>query len=242
MRTLALIPLLLSCASLRAEIQPQFTWEGEVDGTSILFLRGKRLWVEDRKGLPVQSQRYHFYSPLPDSHQSVRLEVRGSRGAVQITQQPRLENDYTLAITIEDPQSGASTYSIALFWDTNRGAVFSDGRSDDKLSNTDQLTWSGRVDGEVTVECHGRACRATGQRDGSVIREQSHFSRSLPDSDVRVSLDNKEGRGPMVLLEQPNSANHYTAKVLIRDSGAGSADYSFTLTWERPSRRKHDRP
>jgi hypothetical protein len=233
---------MVGCVAAYGQMQPQFIWQGEVDGTSVLFLHGKRLRVENRKGLPVQKQSYRFYQPLPESRQNVRMEVRESRGAVQIIQQPDLENGYTAAVMIQDLQPGASTYSLALYWDVNLGAQFSDGRSELPPPFIDRLNWSGQVQGDVTVECRGHACTAHAANGGSVAREHTDISRRLPDRDVPVSLRDKEGRGKIELLEQPSRANHYTAKVRIGDDGAGPADYSFTLTWERPDRHERDHP
>lgn len=100
---------------------PQFTWEGEVDGTVVISVRGNRVEVQVQQGQPVTRERYRFFAPLPDSRQDVRLSVRESRGGVRITQQPRLDNDYTLAITIQDLQDGASFYKLDAYWEADRG-------------------------------------------------------------------------------------------------------------------------
>src|SRR5689334_14775106 len=89
-----------------AQEAPQMVWEGLVDGISVLSIRGNRVEVEDREGLPVQRQRYRFFERLPDSRQEVRLSVRDGRGAVRILQQPRLENNYTLLVSVQDLQPG----------------------------------------------------------------------------------------------------------------------------------------
>lgn len=234
-----LISVVLSAGILAAQSTPQFIWQGDVDGTSILHIHAKRLDVENRSGLPVQRQRYRFYDPLPDSRQTVRLEVREGRGNVRITDQPRLENDYTLSVTIEDVQAGSSFYSIALFWDTNRG-TFSDqrDRARQSLPNTwgDSVTWTGRVNGEAVIECRRDVCRATTTRGHSVTGDRFQFSRPLPNRPVEVGLDDSRGRGEVRLLEQPGEANGYTAKILIRDSQGGASDYSFTLSWSREGR------
>jgi hypothetical protein len=52
---------------------------------------------------------------------------------------------------------------------------------------------------------------------------------------VDVMLSQTEGRGEIRLIEQPSERNHYTTRVLIRDPQAGSSEYSFKLTWNRPT-------
>jgi hypothetical protein len=49
-----------------------------------------------------------------------------------------------------------------------------------------------------------------------------------------------EGRGEVVLLEQPSQYNNYTAAVRIRDRQGGAGSYAFALTWTRRGGR--DRP
>lgn len=237
-RSLPVVAGLLLGTALGAQEQPQFVWEGVVDGLSVLQVRGSRVQVDDRQGLPVQRQRFRFFDRLPDSRQNVRLEVREGRGRVRIIQQPRLENNYVLEVSIEDRQGGASFYSLEFFWDTGRGSFFSKPLSPRASTNAggDRLTWSGRVDGEAVVECRGNRCRSEVASGGPVTRERASFSRPLPGRDVIVSLDGFEGRGEVVLLEQPRRENRYAARVLIRDPKGGAADYTFTLSWAQAGR------
>jgi hypothetical protein len=218
----------------------QMIWEGEVDGTSVLYIRGNRVDVMEKGGLPVQRQRFRFFDRLPDSRQNVELQVREGRGRVRIVEQPRLENNYTLAVEIDDRQGGSSFYSLELFWDTSRGG-FAPGRGSPLgpvggSFGGDSLTWSGRVDGEVVVVCRDRRCDPEVKSGQPVVRDRFRFSRPLPNRDVQVSLDETNGRGEIRLLQQPRRENDYTAQVLIRDHQGGSADYSFILSWTQPRR------
>lgn len=223
-----------SCAGLIAQDRPQMIWEGEVDGTSILYIRGKRLDIEDKSGNRIERQRYRFNDALPDVRQNARVQVLQGRGWVQIIQQPRVDNNYTLAVSIEDRQSGPSFYSIALYWDTggNYSSYFD--RPFDR--GGDRLLWTGRVDDEAVVECRRDACHSEALRGGPVMRERFKFTRPMPEREVQVSLDDVDGRGEVRLLEQPRANNGYAARVLIRDHQGGAADYGFTLSWTRPAR------
>lgn len=227
------------CPLLFAQDQPQLVWEGQVDEAIILRVRGNRIGVEERQGLPVQRQRFRFFERLPDSRLSVRLEVVEGRGQVRILEQPRLENNYTLSVFIDDRQGGSSFYSLAFYWES-RGGFFapsppSTSSSYDRLEN---LTWSGRVDGEAVVSCRREECVAEAARGGAVTRDRFRFSRPLPARDTQVSLDRTEGRGQIRLLQQPREENGYTAQVGIRDPQGGAGEYSFTLVWARPSREE----
>jgi len=176
----------------------------------------------------VENQQFHFSDPLPDARGQVHVEVLKGRGYVHIIDQPRVENQYTLAVGIEDRQPGSAFYSIALHWDTSNNA-FERG-----AGKTDKLAWSGRVDGSAVVSCQGKTCTSSVEHGAiPVAAEHSKFSKPMPDRDVEVRLEDLDGRGEIRLIEQPRQGNHYTAKVSIRDSGTGASDYSFSLVWNR---------
>ena len=233
--------VLLTCLIAGSAAAQQLVWEGEVDGTAVLYVRGNRVDIEDKQGLPVQRQRFRFSERLPDSRQEVRVEVLEGRGRVHVVEQPRLENNYTLAVAIEDRQSGRAFYSLAFHWQSGGGffgggSRFPSGRS--SFGGGDGLTWSGRVDDEAIIECRQNQCAPQATRGGPVTRDRYQFSRPLPNRSVRVSLEDANGRGEIRLIEQPSESNGYAARVLIRDSQGGAGDYGFALTWTRPSRNE----
>ncbi len=207
---------------------PQFVWQGEVDGIAILHLRGKQLTVQIQEGGPVERQQFHFSDPLPDAREQVRVELLRGRGYVHVIDQPSVDNQYTLAVAIEDRQPGSGFYSIALYWDTSTNA-FERG-----AAKMDKLTWSGRVDRAAVVSCREKSCTSSVEHDASpVAGEHFKFSKPLPDHDVEVRLEDLDGRGEIRLIEQPRQSNHYTARVSINDPGNGASDYSFSLVWNR---------
>jgi hypothetical protein len=218
------IVIALFALALMAGAQPDpcFTWKGQVDGIIVLHIRGEHVDIEYQQGAPVERQSYQFYNALPDVTQNVRVQELEGRGSVRVTQQPGIDNNYTANVTIEDRQDGSALYSIALYWDE---AVSVSGRRD-------RVTWSGRVAGEAVVECKGARCQSTVQSGPPIGRERFKFTHPLPDSSVRVSLDDTNGRGDVRLLEQPSSRNSYTAKVLVRGF-AGGGQCSFVLSWPR---------
>ncbi len=216
----------------RAQEHPQFVWQGQVDGTAILHLAGKRLSVQIQDGAPVERQKFHFSDALPETQQTVRVEVLEGRGYVHVLDRPSIENHYTLAVSIEDRQPGSSFYSIALYWDTSSN-VFEHGPE-----KNDQVAWTGRVDGAVVVSCHKQSCVSSVEQGAPVADEHFKFSRPLPDRDADVRLEDPEGRGEVRLIEQPRQRNNYTARVSIHDPQGGAGEYSFTLVWNRQGSQK----
>jgi hypothetical protein len=217
---------------LRAQDRPQFVWQGQVDGTAILHLVGKRLSVQIQDGAPVERQKFHFSDALPDTQQAVRLEVLEGRGYVHVVDGPSIENHYSLAVSIEDRQPGSSFYSIALYWDAS-GNAFEQG-----AEKTDRVAWKGRVNESAVISCHKQSCVSSVEQGAPVADEHFKFSRPLPDSDTDVRLEDPEGRGEVRLIEQPRQRNNYTARVSIHDPQGGSGEYSFALVWNRQRSQK----
>jgi hypothetical protein len=215
------------CVGMYAQDRAQFVWQGQVDGIVILHLQAKHLAVQVQEGAPVERQEFHFSDPLPESRQNVRVQVLEGRGYVRVIDQPTLENQYTLAVSIEDRQPGSSFYSIALNWDTSSSAF------ERAPGKTDKVTWNGRVDQGALIRCQKQRCVSSAEHGAPVANERFKFSRPLPGRDTDVRLEDQSGRGEIRLIEQPRQRNHYTAQVSIRDPQEGSGEYSFTLLWSR---------
>ena len=203
-----------------------------MDGTVILHLAGKRLSVQVQDGAPVEREKSHFSDALPQTGQNVRVEVLEGRGYVHVIDQPTVDNNYTLAVEIEDRQPGNSFYSLALYWDTSNNAI------EGSEGKTDRLSWTGRVDEAATISCRTRVCSSSAEQGAPVAAERFKFSRPLPERDVDVRLEDRDGRGEIRLIEQPRRQNNYTARVEIRDPQPGAGEYSFALVWNRPRSRE----
>ena len=229
MRTLAILLIWASSAILAAQDRPQFVWQGDVSGIVILRIHGDRLNVQV-EGSPVTRQQYQFYSSLPDNRQDARLEVREGRGYVHIIDHPRVENSFSLAISIEERQVGSSFYSIAVYWQS------ADQAFERRSGKAGKLVWNGRVDEEALIACHDKTCVSRTGRGAPVANEHVKFSRPLPHRQVELSLEGQEGRGEIRLVEQPNERNNYTASVSIRDPQSGSGEYSFMLVWKESNK------
>lgn len=226
-----LVSLLLLLGTALGQDRPQFVWQGQVDGVAILYLRGNRLDAQVKEGAPVAQQQFHFYQALPEIKQDARLRVMEGRGYVHIIDQPRIDNQFTLAVSIEDRQAGSAFYSIALYWDTTDRA-FERSRGEGR---TEAIAWSGRVDQEALVSCQRKTCSSSATTGAPVAAEHFKFTRPLPERPVEVTLAETEGRGEIRLVEQPSERNHYTTRVAIHDPQGGSSEYSFKLVWNRPT-------
>ena len=105
-------------------------------------------------------------------------------------------------------------------------------RYDDR--NEGLFEFRGRVDG--TVRLRIRADRVMAENTGGrpVSVESFTFSQPVPAARVRdMSVEKKDGRGKVVLLERPWEGNHYLAVVEISDPKGGDDRYHFRLRWRR---------
>jgi hypothetical protein len=100
----------------RDERRPLFTWSGTVDREVTVLMRGRDVWVrgDDPFG---RRDRPRIANPLPRARGDVRVRVHDGRGSVQVVEQPSAGNNWTAAIRIRDPRSGADRYRIATWWE-----------------------------------------------------------------------------------------------------------------------------
>ena len=91
--------------------------------------------------------------------------------------------------------------------------------------------WRGRVDGSDYIElCRDQVI--VRHMQAQPITEADYTLRSpLPQRPVTVQLNKLQGRGKVVLSQQPSAANNYTVRVYIEDNQASNDFYEFELIW-----------
>ena len=232
--SLVLIPLTGSSVFAQWSRYPsngisRFRWQGVVDGTSYIYIRGRQVQTQSQSGLPVQRQQFAFTDPLPSAPVQLEVvELRG-RGRLRLVQAPRSYNDFTAVVRIDDNSGGRDLYSFELRWyDLNARDDY--GRSS---RNLDGVVWRGRVDGESIIRFRGNQVWEERVSGRGVSDVRYRFSSPLPFQFINVNLIDTDGRGEILLIEQPSRFNNYTASVRIRDERGGAANYAFTLTWNR---------
>jgi len=91
--------------------------------------------------------------------------------------------------------------------------------------------WTGRVDREVQLVMRQGSLQPRADRREQFAGSVSRVLGALPREDALVSVRTERGRGAVDILEQPTSANNYTAVIRIRDEAAGAADYRVSVSW-----------
>jgi hypothetical protein len=99
------------------------------------------------------------------------------------------------------------------------------------------LHWSGDVDKTVVVRWRGS--RAMLQTVGGAAPRNVRADVAgigLPDRDVTLRLVQREGRGTVIVSQQPSSGNDYTAVIEVSDPQDGYGHYDFDVVFDRPRR------
>jgi hypothetical protein len=114
-------------------------------------------------------------------------------------------------------------------WDRNNGR----GRGNGRGRNDDgRLTWRGDVDDVLDIRIQGRRVEYI-TRSGNRLRNErvDLRGRGLPRRPVDMQLEVNRGRGSVIVVQQPNARNDYTAIVRVVDKRSGYGDYDFDLRW-----------
>jgi hypothetical protein len=225
MKLAIVTPILMSVLALPVETE-YFRWSGEVDGIDDIFIKGSQVRVEHVAAKPIQSQEHRFSAPLPFAEVELTLQVIHGRGLVRLMEQPSKRNQYTAVVRVDDQDhSGDDRYEFELSW--SRGDL----RDTDVYEST--FRWRGRVDIGCEIEIQGRRHKVTDTGGAATKEKGATFSDALPDTEVPVSVEKRNGRGRVQLTQTPDSGNDYTAIIKIEDTKDGADDYDVELRWPR---------
>ena len=95
-----------------------------------------------------------------------------------------------------------------------------------------QLSWRGDVDDVAEIRLQGRRVEYR-TRSGEPLRNVRYDLRGegLPRRPITLALDVVKGRGSVIVVEQPNQSNGFTAILRVIDRRSGYGDYDFDLRW-----------
>lgn len=99
--------------------------------------------------------------------------------------------------------------------------------------NNSMMHWSGNVDDDMEIRIqNGRITyRTLSGKDPTGIRaDQGNLN--MPNGARGVSVVQNQGRGTVVVTQQPSSWNGYTTVLRIRDPQGGFGYYDFSLMWQ----------
>ncbi len=197
-------------------------WRGTVDDKVNLILRRNSIRTETISGTSYGESDLRLNPGLPRSDSFVTVNKLDGRGSASVVQQPSRANGYTAIVRIEDSKSGADQYVLDISWgSTSNSNSFSGGK----------VIWNGRVDDRVNIEIDGSRVLSRAVTGRAVSDVSFDIAGRLPNRPNTVFVRKLDGRGDVVILEQPNRGNGYRALVQVIDKKSGDDNYELEITW-----------
>ncbi len=221
-----------------------FAWSGTVDSDLFIIVRGRDVTTQGRdRELPF---RVRMNNGLPRESGTLVVEVDEGRGSIGVIEQPSRRNGYQAVIRIQDPRGGADRYRLTAYWRDDNFRDRDDWDWDDRSRDRDRdrdrdrngsasggaLQWRGQVDDVVEIRIQGRRVESI-TRSGARLSEvrSDVVGAGLPRRAVDVVLYPREGRGELIVVQQPNARNDFTAVIRLVDPRGGAGFYDFSARW-----------
>ncbi|HUF04627.1 MAG TPA: hypothetical protein VMM38_10690 [Aridibacter sp.] len=202
----------------------QMNWEGNVDATVQITIRGSTATARALSGRSPTAVRFNFREPLPRRAVNVIVRQIEGRGSVRVIQQPSRLNGYSSVIEIQDPRGGDDRYEFEAEW-----SAFGS-QNNDGVPGAN-ITWRGSVDALATISISDRNVVSQAM-SGQPLRDVSYdIGVPLPRQAVTVRVRKREGRGSVRVLQQPNWFNDFTLILQINDGSSGRDTYEIELDW-----------
>lgn len=208
-----------------------FLWEGQVDGSDRVIIRGMSAQVEHLKSQSPTNVQFKFQKAVPQRDQTVTLQVFKGRGEVRILEQPSRQNGYTVKVLVDDTEKGGSSfYQFGLRWEggARTGSDWDVSRTPAK---TGVIRWRGQVDGRDRLHVRSKTITVEHLESGTIRDATSTFTDPLPAQAVTASINKLSGRGDVTIVQQPTRENNYTLVVEIYDPKPGHDVYEFEIIW-----------
>jgi len=215
-------------------------WSGRVDSLARISIQGGGAHVTLLGTSDNGAGDLHVRNELPHRDGTVTVQVASGRGDVDVVQQPRADNDYVAILRIRDHSGGMDNYRLTALWTPGTtttelsGEVDHPRRGDNDVREVGMMHWTGDVDKTAVIRWRGD--RAMLQNiDGDVARNvrANVAGIGLPARDVTVRIVQREGRGNIIIEQQPSSGNNYTAVIRVNDPDAGYGHYDFDVVFDR---------
>lgn len=222
-----------------------FEWSGRVDGEARIVMRGDDVWTRDVRGRDVRQSGVRVRRALPSRSGRVDVQLVDGRGNAAVIQQPNARNGYTTIIRVRDDGRRYDRYRVVAYWrpagrdgwgwgrgDRDRDSDGVDDRYEDRYADG-MLRWRGDVDDQAEIRIQGRDVDTRTLSGNHVSNIRANLNgRALPrNSNVNVRIRQRAGRGDVVVVQQPNQWNGYTAVIRVRDRQGGYGHYDFDVIW-----------
>jgi hypothetical protein len=109
----------------------------------------------------------------------------------------------------------------------------SDDKPDKNNATLGRLNWQGTVDDEVHLTIRGNIVQVKTISGTEYNDALFNFSSPLPNENVQVFVNKKDGRGTAKVIQQPTADNNFTAIVQIQDKNGGAREYDLEIYWTK---------
>jgi hypothetical protein len=92
--------------------------------------------------------------------------------------------------------------------------------------------WQGVVDKEIQIQLRGNRAYVQPIGEGDGRGGRGRIMSGMPQQAGTLVVQRLEGRGEVVVIEQPNARNGYSATVRVRDREGGAGRYRIVAYWE----------
>ena len=99
-------------------------------------------------------------------------------------------------------------------------------------SRREVYEWQGVVDKEIQIQLRGNRAWVQPIGEGDSRAGRGRVMGGMPQQAGTLVVQRLEGRGEVVVIEQPNARNGYSATVRVRDRQGGAARYRIVAYWE----------
>ncbi len=125
----------------------------------------------------------------------------------------------------------AIVFAVAVF----TAAVFF-GNVGTVRAQSGSMEWRGTVDDVVEISIRNRNARTRTISGRDYDDDDFSFRGRAPRQNADVSVNKTDGRGKVVIVQQPNRRNNFTTIVQVIDKKGGPDRYRFTLNWSGDDR------
>lgn len=236
---LAAACIALVAMPVRAQQRVLLDWSGRVDSVARITIQGGGAKVSLVGTTDNGAGDLRVRNELPHRDGSITVQVASGRGDVDVVQQPRADNDYIGIIRIRDHSGGMDRFHLTAMW--TPGATTSEvagevapRRHELNGSDVGLLHWRGDVDRTVVIRWRGDRAALETVEGGAPMNVRSDVGGpGLPERSVNMRIVQREGRGNVVISQQPSSGNNYTAVIQINDPQSGYGHYDFDVVFDR---------
>ena len=121
----------------------------------------------------------------------------------------------------------AAVFSLAVLF-----AAFFFANVGEARAQRGSVEWSGTVDDVVQITIRNRNVRTRHISGRDYDDAQYNFRGRAPRQNVNATVNKEEGRGRILIIQQPSRRNNWTTIVQVNDSKGGADRYRFTLYWD----------